>query len=356
MDKISANGISLAFNREGGMIDSLVITTGGGELRPLHRAPWLDSGETLPDHVSPVEQRLAGDFFCAPFGRTSPDLPIHGWAANGTWKRTDQTGEASGKVTASYRLHQTVEGAQLAKHITLCADHPIVYQSHVFEGGSGTIPIAHHAMVHVPGGARLSFSPKATGRTPASAPETDPARGRSILEYPQVFQTLKATRRADGSSVDAGFYPFAESHEDIVVLSEQPGVELGWSAALARRDGFLFFAVKDARRLPQTVLWMSNGGRDYSPWNSRHKAVVGIEEAAVGFHLAGVEGGTSDPITGLSLGAGKTTAIRYAFGAIPVPDHWTEVGDIKVASGSITLTDVGGDTRSLPFLSEHFFG
>jgi hypothetical protein len=214
-------------------------------------------------------------------------------------------------------------------------------------------------MLHVPGGAQLSFSPKGAGRTPPAAPETDPARGRSILAYPQRFDALTAVRRADSSVADASFYPFDRRHEDVLVLSEMPGAVLGWSAALARQDGFLFFAIKDARLLPHTVLWMSNGGRDYPPWNGRHIAVIGIEEGAVDIHLPASRTGDSDEPgeelpTGISLGEGRTTTIRYAFGAIPAPKDWTKVRDIRVAAGSLTLTDIGGDTRTVPFLAEHF--
>src|SRR5262245_9301773 len=138
MDTISSDGISLTFRPESGIIDDLVIACAGAkELRPLHRAPWLGSGESLPDEVAPVERRLAGDFFCAPFGRTSPDIPIHGWAANGTWDKVDVGRKASDAVIATYRLRERVEGAELTKHLTLSPNHPIVYQRHVFEGGTG---------------------------------------------------------------------------------------------------------------------------------------------------------------------------------------------------------------------------
>lgn len=361
MDTIAADGISLTFDPECGVIDRLVITAGDGELQPLHRAPWLDSGETLPAQIAPVERRLAGDFFCAPFAQATQDVPIHGWAANGSWDSAGIAGSPDRSLTATYRLRQTIAGARLTKHLMLCAGHPVVYQSHVMEGGEGHIPVAHHAMLHVPGGAQLSFSPKACGRTPPSAPETDPARGRSILAYPQRFDTLTAVRRADLSVSDVSFYPFERRHEEVLVLSEKPGGVLGWSAALARQDGFLFFAVKDARQLPHTVLWMSNGGRDYPPWNGRHIAVIGIEEGAVGFHLPANQFGKDDVSgvelpTGLSLGEGKTTTIRYAFGAIPTPRQWTRVNDIRVTADSLTLTDVGGDKRTVPFLGEHFSG
>lgn len=355
MDMISAAGISVRFNREGGVVDDVAIEAGGRTIRPLHRAPWLESGETLPDSVAPVERRLAGDFFCAPFAQSEAGVPIHGWPANGDWEGGEQAATTGVRVSAVYRLKQQVAGARLEKTIALRAGEPVVYQTHVFTGGTSRLPIAHHAMIRVPGGARLSFSPKTGGRTTAAPPETDPARGRSILAYPQSIADLAAVRRKDGAMVDVSRYPFDRGHEDIVVLSEQPGRTVGWSAALADADGFLFFALKDAFVLPQTVLWMSNGGRSYAPWNSRHIAVLGIEEAATGIHLLSGEDMPDGVATDLQLGAGRT-AIRYAFGAVVPPKGWSEVADIAISGDALILEDRSGERLSLPFDGGFFAG
>jgi hypothetical protein len=359
MDRIATSGIALSFNPDGGIIDALTIDTADGPLQPLHRAPWLRTGEQLPSSVAPVEARLAGDFFCAPFGIPTPDAPIHGWAANGHWVADGGSETADGALTARYRLEQKISGAQLAKEITLVAGQPIVYQRHMFTGDAGLIPIAHHAMIHVPGGAQLSFSPKAFGKTMNGAPETDPARGRSIFAYPQTFSSLKTVKLANGRTADASRYPFDDGHEDLSVLAEAPGTKLGWSAAVAVNDGFVFFAVKDATRLPETILWMSNGGRTYSPWNSRHRAVIGIEEAATSAHAIHELAGSPSPspaglVTGLDLGG--EVSIRYAFGAIVVPTGWSEVARIEAAETTLTLHDVGGGSIALPFMGSHFEG
>jgi hypothetical protein len=352
MDTISTDGISLTFRAESGIVDELLIACEGAkDLRPLHRAPWVVSGESLPDGVARVESRLAGDFFCAPFGRTSPDLPIHGWAANGTWDKTGTERGPTGAVTATYKLRERVDGAELTKHLTLCPHHPIVYQRHVFEGGTGIVPVAHHAMIRVPGGARLSFSSKASHFTPESPLETDPKRGRSVLLYPQHFSSLAEVKRADGGSSDASLYPFDTSHEDLIIMTERPGAKLGWSAALSQTEDFLFFAVKDAALLPHTVLWMSNGGRSYMPWNSRHRAVIGIEEASLDHRLIK---DPQDGPAGLALGKGKTSTVRYALGAIPAPKNWTSVKDIQLGKDQLTLIDASGDKRHVPFLAGFF--
>lgn len=358
MDRLCVDGITVDFNPSGGVIADLAIERGSKVLRPLHRAPWVDSGEDLPEKLALVEKQLAGDFFCAPFG-ARPGGPIHGWTANGLWQRIAAHGGADGQSTAHYRLEKNIQGATVEKTLTLQAGHPFLYQRHEFTGGSGHMPIAHHAMVHVPGGARLSFSRKAFGVTPQEPLESDPARGRSILAYPRRFGTLEALELTEGELVNARHYPFAERHEDMLVLAGDPSDTIGWSAVLAPRDGFLLFAVKDARLLPETMLWMSNGGRDYPPWSGRHMAVLGIEEAATACHETGRFDSTGAASrhglsTGLTLAPDRSTSIAYGFGAVPAPTGWTEVADIHVTANTLTLSDVGGGEVTLPFNGGHF--
>jgi hypothetical protein len=356
MDHISAEGISVRFDPNGGVIDDVEISFGGVTLHPMHRAPWVVSGEALPDHVAPVERKLAGDFFCAPFGRSAPDVPIHGPAANGIWREVSKITAADGSVSFRYELSDSILGARLVKEITLRPGQPIVYQRHVFDGGAGHIPVAHHAMVRVPGGAALSFSPKAFGRTTNSPLEPDPTRGRSLLKYPQRIEMLSQVELADGGMADATHYPFAARHEDFIALVEEEGARLGWSAALAPKDGFLFFAVKDAAALPETLLWMSNGGRDYAPWSGRHTCVLGIEEAATSFHVNGERAGGHDDkrATGVELRGDAKTVIRFAFGAIPAPEGWMHIADIELGSGEIILIEVSGAARRIKFDSGFF--
>lgn len=358
-DRLSVQGLTIYVDPRGGRIDEMIIETPGAKqpLRPLHRTPWVEHPEELPESVAPVERHLAGDFFCAPFA-SQPGQPIHGWTANGTWLTESIATDAENAVSARYRLQQTVQGARVEKTLTLRPGHPFLYQSHRFEGGTGHLPIAHHAMIHVPGGARLSFSGKRFGVTANAPPESDPARGRSLLAYPQRFDRLSQVAMSDGITVDATRYPFADGHEDIAVLTEV-GPGIGWSAALAAADGFLFFAIKDSRRLPETVLWMSNGGRDYAPWFGRHTHVLGIEEAATSCHVNGrfeSSPGTDShglPL-GLALAATETAEIRYGFGAIPVPKGWSRISDIRLGPASLTLCDIGGGEQTLPFHGAHF--
>ncbi len=58
-----------------------------------------------------------------------------------------------------------------------------------------------------------------------------------MLAYPQRIAGLDAVRLADGRTIDASRYPFAESHEDIVLLAEAPGSPLGRRAHGAVEHG-----------------------------------------------------------------------------------------------------------------------
>ena len=172
----------------------------------LHKAPWL--GEKMPDDAAPHLGGLAGDFFCAPFGDASADsAPGHGWPANTTWTHlgTERKGD---ETVARFRLDRKAMGADLVKELRLVDGHPFLYQRHIFTGGHAEgMAVANHAMVSLPNGGQLSFSPKRWWETPQMPLETDPARGRSLLACP-----TKAT--------DPQHFPLAAGGEaDITTLS-----------------------------------------------------------------------------------------------------------------------------------------
>ena len=356
MFAIESDAVRVVLNPEGGLLDEVVFRAWGQELRPMHRAPWRAAHERLPADTPVVERNLAGDIFCAPFGANDlDDGPGHGPSANGEWRLAGtEAVHGEGKRT-SFILEQPVLGARLSKQITLFRGQPIVYERHVFAGGQGRLPVGHHPMIHVPGGAALAFSPKAFGLTAATPTEPDPSRGRSVLAYPQRFASLTAVKRADGTTVDASHFPFAENNEEIVLLAEAPGAHYGWSAALAVKDGFVFFGIKDARVLPFTLLWMSNGGRDYSPWNSRHRHVLGVEEIRGYFHLGHRASTEPNELTeagyptAVALVPGGSVTITYAFGAIPAPTGWTRVTGIDVEARRLRLRGDVGTPVEVPF-------
>ncbi|HEY4164535.1 MAG TPA: hypothetical protein VGM59_15820 [Dongiaceae bacterium] len=351
---IASDTVAIDFNPEGGHFDRVVFRSGGREISPLHRAPWRE--ETLPADTPVALRNLAGDFFCAPFCAADLDgSPFHGWTSNGRWQAAGEAKDASGGSTIGFRLENPVMGASVTKEITLHPGHPVIYQHHVFTGGQGALPVGHHVMVRSSGGLTLSFSPKAFGITPEAPQEPDPERGRFALAYPQRFADLSRAKRADGTPIDLTRHPIDPRAEDVVFLVDEPGREFAWSAALCRSEGFLFFAIKDPKILTGTMLWMSNGGRFYEPWSSRHTGCLGIEElcsyGAEG-HRASI---ASNPVsaagynTALELKPKGDVAIPYAFGATAMGPEWSKVADIQRKPQALRIIDVSGAMAEVPF-------
>ncbi|MEL7212022.1 MAG: hypothetical protein AAGK92_05125 [Pseudomonadota bacterium] len=312
-------------------------------IAPLHRAPWLDEAEVQDDPSIPlVERRLQGDFFCAPFGKSDLiDAPIHGMSANSPWDLIAETGDA-----AHLRLCAPVMGARIDKHIALRGG--ALFQTHRISGGVGALPVAHHPMVRMAAGGRLSFSPKAGIVTQDAPLEV----GRNWLQYPAEGRDARSFPGADGP-VDLTAYPEESGHEDFVTLIEAPGVRLGWTAIARKAERDLIVIAKDPRSLPVTMLWFSNGGRDYSPWNGRHIGVLGVEDGctagAAGHRAAAAVNAISaySVRTALTLRDGDTHETRHAIYAVELHDATALVMDVFVQEQSLCARFEDGTERRL---------
>ena len=351
---LTAAGIRVTLDLRVGHVRELTIERDGKSVAPLHDAPWLDeAGITGDDTIAPSLRLLSGDFFCAPFG--SSDIEgndAHGWTANSRWQLVEEVKLPDG-ASARYRLEHPVLGAVVEKTFTLRDHHPFLYEKHVFIGGEGALPVANHAMVRFPHGGRLSFSPKRWVETPTGAPEPDPARGRSRLAYPARSTDLTRLPMADGSMADLTRYPIAERHEDIALLIENPHNPLGWAAAQRNDSGELFLTLKNPADYPVTVLWFSNGGRDYAPWNSRHIGVLGMEEARTTLygHTASIAPNalTAEGVpTALTLVPNGRAEVRNVIGGLP-GGLGTGVVDVRVEGAQLAIRFEDGRRLALPF-------
>lgn len=355
--EIRAAGIRVVLDLAVGHIRSLEIAHGDRRLTPLYTAPWVDDPSITQDGSIPANLRfLSGDFFCAPFGGADEQgTPNHGWPANSPWDHLEMVAHPHGGSVARYALRKRPFGARLIKEFTLRDGHPFVYQRHVFEGGAGATSVASHAMTKFATRGRLSFSSKAYAETPARPLETDPAKGRYALAYPQRFADLGQASLKDGGTTDLGSYPIASRHEDFVMLVEAPGDQLGWAAALREDAADILLSLKTPADFPVTMLWFSNGGRDYRPWNGRHVGVLGIEEgrawSANGYAASVAPNPLSDsgiPTT-LRLDPAGIAEVRHVIGGLPQPGGWKEVAAVRVEGDKLKLTDVAGDALSVPY-------
>lgn len=338
--------VKVGVTKECGHLFPVLFNIHGKNIEPLNVSPWYQE-ETDPE-FPPMLKMLRGDFFCAPFGSNDLDTAEtrpHGTPANDTW---DLIYADSNRL--SLNLSKTVLGGEILKNIYLNEGEQVIYQEHILSGGKGKLPLGHHLMLKAPEKMYLSFSPFLFGETPPSPVEPDQSAGNSALLYPQHFTNLNEVKFKDGRTADISRYPFAESHEDIVMLKSDENLKFAWSAAAAPVNGWLWFALKNPRTLNSTLLWMSNGGRKYAPWLNRHKDIIGIEEVTSYFHLghkASVEENhlnKSGFKTFAQLKEDKPLIIRYLFGLTAIPDQFTYVKSINESERGITIEDVSGIT------------
>ncbi|MDF1606667.1 hypothetical protein PZ897_00605 [Hoeflea sp. YIM 152468] len=349
-----------------GHIAELKIQDGDRTLTPLHRAAWVDDANAeFPHATAPNVKHLSGDFFCAPFGRNDLEpAPSHGWPANSEWDHIETVSQ-DGRASLVFRLRKRVMGARVEKRLTLVTGHPFLYQEHSFTGGAGAVSAAHHVMVHMAAGGSLAFSPKQNAQSPAEPLETDPARGRSILAYPASGSDLTVFPLADGGTADLTAYPIGLNHEDFVVLAEKrrgsaPDA-LGWTVVSRRAERDHVIVLKRPEVLPLTMLWMSNGGRDYAPWSGRHKGVLGIEDARASplghaescrendFTRAGIA-------TAFDLAAERKIVIRQVVGACSAEPGEGRVLKVAADTDVLTLHFGNGRIRRLSYDSAFLAG
>ena len=335
-----------------GNIPKLAFRWQGRTLQPLHRAPWVDD-QHVPESIPAVDRTLSGDFVCAPFGLSDVEpAPPHGWSANSAWRLVTQ-----GDQGLTFELERLILGATLQKHVCPSPDAPLLYQTHVIAGGEGGLTFAHHPMIRVTGGARLFTSPKRLAVTP----DVPLVQGRHALATGSVCEDYTAVPAVRGGLLDVSRLPISAGDEDFIALVEAEGSSLGWTAVI--RDGFddIVFVLKDPRVLPLTMLWHSNGGRDDAPWNGRHSGVLGIEDgiaAGAAGHKAALGSSvfsSHNVPTTLDLVKDKTHRIAHVIGAVPRPDGWRAIADIRIENATMTLHDAAGQTLELPF-DAGFFG
>lgn len=340
---IAARGIALDFAADLGRIDEVRISDQGLQIAPLHRAPWVGTSEKIPSDEAPLMAGLGGDFFCAPFAAREGASPLHGWPANVAWEVSMATAGTLRAVCS-----RKVYGATLVKDLRLRDGHPFVYQRHSFVGGQGRVTAANHANLSLPAGGLIRTSAKSHWETPPTQQETDPARGRSRLVSPARAEDPRAFPETGGGTADLTTYPWFDRTEDFVVGVEASGNPLGWTTVTRPATGDLFLSLRNPSEAPMTMLWQSNGGRDYPPWSGRHFGCLGIEEGAAE-HMLGIS--TEADLAGpgaLTLAPDATAHMRHVIGAIAWPSA-EPVASVVARAGVLEITGDGGARREIPF-------
>ncbi len=341
------------------------LTRLGGHLAPVsfrldHRvvtpfsvAPWAD--EPQPRKLLPLLRALRGDFFCAPFGGNGTPWrgeqhPPHGETANARWRlagieRTDE------RVTLRASLGLTVRAGRVDKELTLPEGRTVVHQRHVISGARGPLGVGHHAMLKFPeqpGSGLVATSRFVRAQVLPTDFESPENRGYSCLKTGALFDDLAAVPLAAGGTTDVSVYPARRGFDDLVMLTADATLPFAWTAVTFPAQRYVYFALRNPRVLRHTILWISNGGRHYAPWNGRHTGVLGIEDTTSYFHYGLAESAKPNPLsraghpTTLALSPKKPTVVDYVIGVAAIPENFGRVRDLVPAGDGLDLLAANG--------------
>lgn len=333
--RIATDEVEAFVTETGGHLGPVTFRLDGQKIQPFAIAPWAE--EPTPSNLPAVIKVLRGDFFCLPFGgNTLPfrgkTYPPHGETANGRWKR-----ESALNGSLHLSLKTKVRSVRVDKHICLHAGHNAVYQRHIISGMAGPMNFGHHAMLKFPdspGSGRLSTSRFVRGYVAPLPLENPEDRGYSCLQPGTAFRSLEKVRMQNGKWTDLTAYPARRGFEDLVLLESDARQPFAWTAVTFPAEGYVWFALKDPRILRQTILWLSNGGRHYPPWNGRHINVMGLEEVTSYFHYGLAESAVKNPLaakgvqTCQNLNSKKPLVVNYIMALASIPAGFDRVAAI----------------------------
>jgi len=356
--KVANNRVRAFLTRTGGQLGPVFFRLGRREVQPFAVAPW--GRERLPG-IPAMLRILRGDFFCAPFGGNATPFrgerhPPHGETANRPWTYKGRT-RAEGATCLHAAMIDRIRPGRVDKRILLREGHAAVYCEHLLSGFSGPMAFGTHPMLRFPdreGAGLVSVSGFAAGHV-APEPWEDPAQGGyHALKLGSKFSSLKRVRTQDGGVTDLSRFPARRGFEDLVMLVGDPRPKFAWSAVSFPDEAYVFFSLKDPRVLRHTVLWLSNGGRHYPPWNGRHVNVLGLEEVTAFFHYGLAESAGRNFLnragvpTAAVLDPERPTRVAHILALAAIPRKFDEVADISAAPGGVVLTSRSGASVKAP--------
>jgi hypothetical protein len=353
--RIASDRVEAFVTELGGQIAPITFDRQGRKIAPYSVAPWAE--EKLDRNMPAILRALRGDFFCLPFGGNATPFrgekhPMHGETSNAKWRLVAEQHE-EGRHSLHLSLKTRVRSGRVDKEIRLADGEDAVYCRHTVSGMSGPMCLGHHAMLKFPvaeGSGAISTSRFVHGQVLPTVFERPDLGGYTALKMGAEFQSLNAVPTACGGVADLSRYPARRGFEDLVMIVSDDKLPLAWTAVAFPRERFVWFALKDPKVLRETVFWMSNRGRHYPPWSSRHVNVMGLEEVTANFHLGLAASARPNPIsrkgwpTCLKLERKRPLVVNYIMGVAAIPAGFDRVAALEPGADgkSITLRSASG--------------
>lgn len=292
--KLTSSSAELFVTQAGAHLAPVSFQLDGRLVSPYSLPPWLPQDH--PDEP-PVMQILRGDFFCFPFGASPQVNVIHGDSANATWSLVTQQ---------DHQLHLRLDSQQpkaaIDKIITLLPGHTAIYQEHRISGVTGVFSYAHHPILHLPD-CPCPISTSAFSHASILSSDLNDAHTRSTLKPGAALTSLDQLPLRHGGYASLSQLTSLEDCEECLTVDHCQS-DLAWTAVAI--DGYLWLSIKRQSDFPNTMFWVSNGGRHFSPWNSSHTRRLGVEDAQ---------------LNGRDFQANDVLTLRHIQAVTPLPPH-----------------------------------
>lgn len=333
---------------QGGHLAPVRFQLPRGVVEPFSVAPWAE--EKVPAETPGLLRTLRGDFFCAPFGGDESAWrgerhPPHGESASAAWK-FESLKKSRVQTELHLSLRTKIRSGRIDKILRLRRDETAVYCRHILRGMKGPMNLGHHATLKFPddpGCGHISTSALQFAQVLPTVFEEPAKGGYSSLKTGAIFSRLDRVPTSTGGMADLSRYPARRGFEDIVMVVHEAQPDFAWTAVAFPQHGYVWFALKDPRVLRSTVLWISNGGRHYPPWNGRHVNVMGMEDVTSYFHYGLAQSVGPNPVnrrgfpTALTLNSATPLVVNYIMGVAPIPRNFACVKTISPGKGEVTL-------------------
>jgi hypothetical protein len=359
--RVAASQVEAHVTRMGGHVAPVIFDRGGRRFAPYAVAPWAE--EKTDPSIPPILKALRGDFFCMPFGGNETPWkdehhPAHGETANALW-HFESLKSAQGQSTLHLSLQATVRPGRVDKRVRLKDGQNAIYLEDIISEMKGPMSPGHHAILrfpNAPASGVVSTSPFLFGQVLPTPFENPAQRGYSYLKPGATFTSLSSVPALMEQTTDLSHYPARRGFEDLVMMVSDPALPFAWTAVTFPKMRAVWFSLKDPRILRETVLWLSNGGRHYEPWNGRHINVMGLEEVTSYFHYGLAGSVAKNPlsekgyVTHLVLDPRNPLRIPYIMVMTAVPPGFDRVAEIMAAPDQhqVTLVSASGKRAKVP--------
>ena len=291
----------------------------GRLVQPFYQAPWDD----FPS--DPLLAHLRGDFACVPFGigpssmdgypppwdelESAQSAHAHGYPANNVWEPVTVAPDWA-ELLLELPEPEPVESI---RRTIRCVQPWVFIEDEFTVRRDVSLPLGLHPMFRLPsevGGARLRLP---GCQTLATLPV--PTDARSVLLPATEFEGAARAPLRDGGVLDLTSLPLPMATEELVLLVEvaEPRVALENLV-----EGYRIVLEWESDHLSHCLLWISNRGRAFPPWDGRNLC-LGVEPVTSAFDLGTQISTAANPLaargirTAVALESGKTHVLRHRF-------------------------------------------